>query len=312
MSIPDFQTLMLPVLRRLGAQRMANVDLVPAMADEFHLTDAERGQLLPSGKQEVIGNRVYWALSYLSRAGLLTRVSRGIYEASARGREVLLAPPERITIAFLRQFPEFRSLRPNDRYEPALTADIVPTDAVPPEPAATPDERIAIARAEKDAALQAELLRLVLERSPAFFERLVVHLLQAMGYGDGSSEAGLALGRSGDGGVDGVIREDRLGLDLIYVQAKRYTDQAVPPAQVQAFAGALNMQRATKGVFITTSRFTDAARQAAAQLHGMRIVLIDGEELTRLMLNHDVGVRAEQHIVLKRLDLDFFEPEDVL
>jgi restriction system protein len=140
----------------------------------------------------------------------------------------------------------------------------------------------------------------------------VVHLLQAMGYGDGSSEAGLALGRSGDGGVDGVIREDRLGLDLIYVQAKRYTDQAVPPAQVQAFAGALNMQRATKGVFITTSRFTDAARQAAAQLHGMRIVLIDGEELTRLMLNHDVGVRAEQHIVLKRLDLDFFEPEDVL
>jgi restriction system protein len=146
---------------------------------------------------------------------------------------------------------------------------------------------------------------------PAFFERLVVQLLQAMGYGDSNADAGLTLGRSGDGGVDGVIKEDRLGLDLIYIQAKRYTDAAVPPAQIQAFAGALNMHRANKGVFITTSRFTDLARQAASQMQGMRIVLIDGDELTRLMLSHDVGVRREQEIVLKKIDLDFFDPDEV-
>lgn len=311
MPIPDFQTLMLPVLKRLAAQRMANAELLPLMSDEFQLDAEERARLLPSGKQKVIANRVYWALSYLGRAGLITRVGRGVYEASERGRDVLRQPPDRITVNFLRQFPEFRLLRPNDRYadsasEGAATAEAIVADAV-----ATPDERIAAAKAEKDAALREELLRLVLERPPVFFERLVVQLLQAMGYGDGSDEAGLALGRRGDGGVDGVIKEDRLGLDLIYIQAKRNTDAAVPPAQIQAFAGALNMHRANKGVFITTSRFTDAARQAAGQMQGMRIVLIDGDELTRLMLAHDVGVRREQEIVLKKIDLDFFDPDEV-
>lgn len=312
MPIPDFQTLMLPVLRRLANHRLPNAELVPLMADEFALSEAERRQLLPSGTQEVIANRTYWALSYLGRAGLLTKVSRGVYEASERGREVLRQPPERITISFLRQFPEFRSLRTQDRYDPEIVLKSEIADAVPTDTGSTPDERIEAAKAEKDAALRADLLRLVLERSPAFFERLVVRLLQGMGYGDGSADAGLTLGRSGDGGVDGVIREDRLGLDLIYVQAKRYTDQAVPPAQIQAFAGALNMQRASKGVFITTSHFSDAARQAAAQMHGMRIVLIDGDELTHLMLAHDVGVRVEQQVVLKKIDLDFFEPDEAV
>ncbi|WP_240756829.1 restriction endonuclease [Roseicella aquatilis] len=290
---------------------MANAKLLPLVSDEFQLNDEERAQLLPKGKQKTIANRVYWALSYLGRAGLLTRVGRGVYEASERGRQVLQQPPDRITINFLRQFPEFRSLRPNDRYADATSDKSVITESAVVDAIATPDERIAAAKAEMDVALREEMLRLVLERPPEFFERLVVQLLQAMGYGDSNADAGLNLGRSGDGGVDGVIKEDRLGLDLIYIQAKRYTDAAVPPAQIQAFAGALNMQRANKGVFITTTRFSVAARQAASQMHGMRIVLIDGDELTRLMLTHDVGVRRDQEIVLKKIDLDFFEQDEV-
>ena len=306
MKIPDFQSLMLPVLNRLGQQRMATPALTGAIADECGLDDEQRAQLLPSGRQRVFDNRIHWALAYLMRAGLLTRVARGVYEASERGREMLRQSPERLNIAVLRQFPEFGAFRSDGRPPPVVEEPYQLAD----KRSATPDERIGAAVAEKEAEIRGALLRLMLERPPVFFERLVVRLLQAMGYGDGSSDSGLAVGRGGDGGIDGIIREDKLGLDLIYVQAKRYSEGAVPPAQIQAFAGALNMRRANKGVFITTSRFTPAARQVTEQVAGMRIILIDGDELTRLMLAHDVGVRREEEIVLKKIDMDFFEPEE--
>jgi restriction system protein len=311
MPIPDFQKLMLPVLRACAHGPITTSALVSAMADEFGLTESERSHLLPSGRQPTIANRVHWALAYLNRSGLLDRVSRGTYAASEQGRSVLARPPERITVAFLRQFPEFRSLRPDDSYtaEPLARGDGVPAS---PESRATPDEQITAAVVAIEANLREDLLRRLLAAPPAFFEKVVVDLLLAMGYGSTAEDAGQALGGSGDGGVDGVIREDRLGLDLIYVQAKRYKDNAITPDQLRSFAGALDDKGARKGVFITTSRFTSEAERFAERQQMKRIVLIDGDRLTRLMLRHDVGVRADRTIALKRVDLDYFEPDDAV
>lgn len=310
MAIPDFQTLMLPVLRTLLPGPQTTSSIVSAMADAFNLTEEERAQLLPSGRQATIANRTHWALAYLTRAGLLDRVARGTYVASQRGRTVAADPPERITISFLRQFPEFRTLRPDDAQGSNGYAALGEKSLVPPESAATPDELITAAVAAIEAERRSELLQRLLAAPPTFFEKVVVDLLIAMGYGSTQNDAGEALGKSGDGGVDGVIREDRLGLDLIYIQAKRYTDAAVSPEQIRSFAGALDDKGARKGVFITTSRFTAEAERFAQRQQMKRIVLIDGERLTRLMLSHNVGVREDRTIVLKRLDTDYFDPDD--
>ena len=314
MAIPDFQTLMRPVLQRLAGQRQTTTELVAGMADEFRLTDDERLQLLPSGKQTTIANRVHWALSYLGRAGLVNRVSRGVYEASDRGKGALAQAPERIDIPFLRQYPEFRSLRPDDRYaDAAAPAAMAPNASTAGELDATPEERIAGTVAFIEADLRQRLLQRVLDAEPSFFEQVVVDLLLAMGYGTGK-DAGEVRGKSGDGGIDGVIREDKLGLDLIYVQAKRYkADNALGAEKNREFSGALDFTGARKGVFITTSRFTPEAERFATQLQAKRIVLVDGQRFTTLMLQHGVGVRPKgDPIILREIDLNYFEPDDAV
>jgi restriction system protein len=312
MTIPDFQTLMLPVLKHLSGAQTTTPELIAAMAREFRLSDADRTQLLPSGRQAVIANRVHWALSYLGRAGLIERVARGIYRASERGRAVSSAPPERITIAFLRQYPEFRSLRPSDRYDhPAEEAAEAATRNG--AAAATPEERIDEAIAIIRADLREKLLQRLREAEPAFFEQVFIDVLVAMGYG-ASRESGEVRGKAGDGGLDGVIREDRLGLDLIYVQAKRYdAANVVGPEKVREFSGALDVTGSRKGVFITTSRFTAEAKRFAEQLQAKRIVLVDGEMLADLMLKHGVGVRQKgEPILVQELDLNYFEPDEAV
>lgn len=312
MPIPDFQTLMLPVLRRLAERRWATGELVTAISDEFGLSEDERRALLPSGRQATIANRVHWALAHLSKAGLIHRLARGQYEASDSGRTLLDAPPERITIGFLQhRYPGYAAFR-SDRAE--ANADAAPGAAVETTlgQTATPEERLDAADRELKAALAATLLDRVRAMTPEAFEQLIVDLLVRIGYGGSRREAAARLGRSGDGGIDGVIREDALGLDAVYIQAKRYAeDNTVGAPTIQAFAGALLSNGATKGVFATTSRFSAQAVAAAQGFRSShRIVLIDGAELARLMIEHEIGVRTVQTIRIQRLDLDAYEDED--
>jgi restriction system protein len=309
MAVPDFQTLMLPVLERLGARSWRTTDLVDSLSGQFHLSAEEAAELLPSGRQTRLANRVHWALAYLSKSGLISRVSRGEHEVTEAGRRVLLAPPERITIAYLVQnFPGARAFRTPGSGD--VSGRMPDEDGLTAPTASTPDDAIDTAIASIEAKVRQDLLERLLEAPPSFFERVVVDLLLAMGYGSTAEDAGRTLGGSGDGGVDGVIREDRLGLDLIYIQAKRYRDGPVSADQLRSFAGALDDKGARKGVFITTSRFTADAQGFAKRQQMKRIALVDGEKLTNLMLRHDVGVRPARTIVVKKLDLDYFDPDE--
>lgn len=281
MSIPDFQSLMLPILRRLAERQWSTSELVGAMAAEHGLTDEERRALLPSGRQTTVANRTHWALAHLGKANVIARVSRGRYEAMERGRSILTDPPDRITLAYLNQFPEFVAFR--TAVKAAGGADAGPGTAASPELLAaqgsTPEERLEAADRDLRTELAATLLARLRSLSPAAFEQLIVELLVKMGYGGSRRDAAERLGRSGDGGIDGVIREDALGLDAVYVQAKRYAeDNPVGAPAIQGFAGALLGNGATKGVFVTTGRFTPQARQAGGAYKAHRIVLLDGVE----------------------------------
>lgn len=302
MAIPDFQTLMLPLLKVTSTHaEIAVQDARNVLADEFALTDEEREQLLPSGRQRTFSNRVAWAAVYLAQAGLLSRPARGRVQITTEGRAVLAAPPDRITIRFLEQYPAFKEFRtrPSKRE---------PTDGPSPgdEEDQTPEERLEAADHALTLALERELLDRVKSVTPAFFERLVLDLLIRMGYGVAGGDAGQHLGRSGDDGVDGVIREDKLGLDVVYLQAKRWGDQPVRRPDVQAFTGSLEGQRARKGVFITTSHFTSDAHEYVGRIE-KRIVLIDGKQLARLMIENGVGVTTIKTYDLQRLDETFFD-----
>lgn len=307
MSIPDYQTLMLPVLRLLadGAPHL-RADVAEAIADQFRLSEAERRQLLPSGKMTVLRNRVGWAISYMKQAGLLRLPKRGTYQITERGLMVLSKKPERIDVGLLEQFPEFVEFRERSREPRSGMAD-VPTQAALAEDVTTPEEALEQAHTRLRSALELELLEQVKAAPAAFFERLVVDLLLQMGYGGSREEAGRVLGGSGDGGVDGIINEDRLGLDVLYVQAKRWSD-AVGRPEVQKFAGALQGHRAKKGVFLTTSSFSREAEDYAARIDS-RIVLIDGRRLASLMYEHNVGVSHRATYQVKQLDSDYFADE---
>lgn len=256
---------------------------------------------MPSGKQTTFANRVNWAKSYLGKAGLITLTKRAYFEISERGKKVLVDSPPLINIKFLETFPEFQAFK-------AASGQVAIT---PSSPATnlkelTPDEIIRAANGELQQSLSAELLIKILASPPDFFERLVVELLTAMKYGGSALEAGKALGKSGDGGVDGVIDQDALGLDRIYVQAKRYADKAVSPSDIRDFFGSLDRFKASKGLFVTTSTFSASARETAGLL-SKRIVLIDGHQLTVLMMRFNVGCRVEETIELKKIDEDFFD-----
>ena len=305
--IPTYDALMLPVLKRCAEKIWTMRDLIAQIADDLNLSLEERSQQIPSGGAPLIANRVHWAKTYLKQARLLEQPKRGSVQISARGQEVLAANPSKIDSTFLQKFDEFRNFVGKIKIDEGLTSQ--PAAAVPLEPSSTtPEEQIAAASRTLVETLRDALLARILEGSPAFFEKLIVDLLVAMGYGGSRTDAGERLGGTGDGGVDGVIREDQLGLDRIYLQAKRYQiGNSVGAPAVQGFIGALVGQGAQKGVLITTSTFTQEALNAAAQSGSLRLVLIDGDALTKLMVRFNVGVRTARTVEIKRVDLDYFE-----
>lgn len=306
--IPDYQTLMLPVLRlaaKDGARQVG--ETAEKIGDELGLSQVERDELLPSGRQRVLHNRIHWAKFYMGKAGLISSPRRGYFLATDAGRQLLAERPERIDVTTLMRFPEFREFYRNENTAERETS----TSAEQPIPSATstPEERIESAYQELNATLRRELLERIAQNSPSFFEQLIVDLLVAMGYGGTHKNAAQQLGRSGDGGVDGVINEDRLGLDRVYVQAKRYAAHvSVGRPDVQGFVGSLVGLGATKGVFVTTSTFSATAKEFVRHL-SQRVILIDGENLGNLMIEFGVGVRTSQTITLSRLDEDFFTAE---
>lgn len=310
MAIPDFQSLMLPVLRLTAEGEIRTSDCVERLADAFGLSAEERTHLLPSGRQTTFANRIHWAVAYLGKAGLVERTRRAHYRASPRGREVLATPPERIDVRFLSRFPEFQRYRDAEAEAAREAGTPAPPAVLEAEAAAvlTPDEVMRNAHRQLEAALADDLLQRIRAASPAFFERVVVRLLIAMGYGGSVADIDRALvGGSGDGGVDGVIDQDLLGLDRIYVQAKRYAEgNSVGSGAIRDFFGSLDRYKASKGLFVTTSSFTQSARETA-DLLSKRLVLIDGTQLARLLIRHGVGCRVEETLHIKKLDEEFFD-----
>jgi restriction system protein len=303
-TIPDYESLMLPLLRLAAEESQAEISTREAaqrLAEQFNLTDQERTAFLPSGGTLVFASRVSWACTYLKKAGILVATRRGFSRITDRGAEVLKANPVRIDNEFLDRFAEFREFRARSKKDNRKQIEVGMAGA-----AGVPEEVIAAQYELQRKALAAQLLDTVKSASPQFFERLVVTLLVKMGYGGTLQDAGAAVGRSGDGGVDGVIKEDKLGLDTIYVQAKRWDDKSVGSPQIDQFAGALQKKKARKGVFLTTSTFTSEALRSVAD-YATRIVLIDGPALAELMIDHDVGVSVTTAYQLKRIDSDFFD-----
>jgi restriction system protein len=305
MAIPDFQTAMLPILVHLrDGQEHANQETLNTLAEQFRLTEEEREQLLPSGQQPLFTNRVAWAKSHLKAAGLIESPRRGYYKICPRGLEVLQKNPERVDLRLLSQFPEYLEFRKTKRE--ASAAGSGPTLLPGGESdKLTPEEHLEHGYQRIREQLAADLLQKAKAASPAFFEKLVVELLLNMGYGGSRQDAGKTVGRAGDGGIDGVINEDRLGLDVIYIQAKRWEGTVGRP-EIQKFAGALQGQRAKKGIFITTSDFTKEAEDYAAMIDS-RIVLVNGVRLANLMMDHGVGVTKAAAYEVKRIDSDYFE-----
>ena len=306
MAIPDYQTLMLPVLKLVadGAEHKFS-HAVELLAEEFSLSTEERNELLPSGSQAVFNNRVGWARSYLKQAGLLSSPKRGFFTITPKGAALLAKNPERVDISILEQYPEFLEFR-NRKKDKGESEKPEETSAVSAS-SQTPEDALASAYSTLRKDLESEILSSVKEASPSFFERLVVDLLVRMGYGGNRQDAGKALGKSGDGGIDGIINEDRLGLDVIFIQAKRWEGTVGRP-EIQKFAGALQGQRARKGVFITTSSFTKEAQEYASLIES-KIILIDGDHLSRLMAEHNIGVSTVGQYEVKKLDSDYFNEE---
>ena len=306
MAIPDFQSIILPLLELAGDDQSHRVsEAIETLALRFALTREEMDELLPSGKQPRFGNRVNWAATHLRKAGLLESPRRAHFRITARGRSVLADSPPMIDIKFLNRFPEFVDFR-TSRPEESSTigdSDVKPVVA----PATTPEETLQDSYQTLRSSLAAEILDAVKSSPPGFFEKLVVELLVRMGYGGSLQEAGEVIGKSGDEGIDGIIKEDRLGLDIIYIQAKRW-ESVVSRPEVQKFAGALQGQRARKGVFITTSTFSKEATQYAANID-TKVILIDGDRLAEFMIDHGVGVTTEDTYELKRIDADYFSDE---
>lgn len=299
MAIPDYQSLMLPLLRFAADGNEHSVrEAIECLSEQFALSDAERTELLPSGQQPRFENRVAWSRSYLSKAGLLESARRGHFRITQRGRDVLSSKPPEVNVKYLERFPEFLEFRAKHRERDA-SAQTVETEALQ-----TPGELLETAYQKLREDLSAELLKIVRECSPTFFERLVIDVLVRMGYGGSRKEAGRAIGRSGDEGIDGIINEDRLGLDVIYIQAKRWQATIGRP-EIQKFAGALQGHRARKGVFITTSDFSREAVDYVAKIES-KIVLIDGEQLAQLMIDNNVGTAPVTAYETKKIDSDYF------
>jgi len=302
MTVPSYEDMMLPMLRMISTGHETIGSCIPGLVEEFQISQEDQEIMLPSGKQTRLNNRAHWSRQYLFQAGLVEAIKRGHYKATSRGLETLAANPARIDNAFLGRFPEFRDFKsrsskadPSDRGATQIATN-----------GETPEDAVQAAMAQINDALAVEVLTAVQGVSPSRFEQLIVDLLIAMGYGGGDQSMGTRIGRSGDGGIDGVINEDALGLDAVYVQAKRYgAENKVGRPALQAFVGSLTGEGATKGVFVTTSGFSKEATEYVDRVQ-QRIILINGERLARLMIAYEVGVRARQTFVLKSVDEDYF------
>ena len=303
MPIPDYQTIMLPLLEVLKDENTYSTrDLTEKLAVHFKLTDQERRELLPSGQQPIFANRVGWARTYLKKAGLLESERRATQKITQAGLEVLSKKPDHIDISFLAQFPAFVEVR--TRHADTI---IAPESVEQGVESRTPEELLDRTYTSIQNEMAEELLAKVKSCSPDFFEKLVVELLLKMGYGGSIKDAGKAIGQTGDGGIDGIIKEDKLGLDAIYIQAKRWEGTVGRP-EIHKFVGALEGQRAKKGVFITTSYFSKDALEYVSKIN-TKIVLIDGEELARLMIDNNVGVSTLRTYDIKKIDSDYFIEE---
>ncbi len=303
--IPNYQVFMRPfldVVNAAGGEEVKLRDVINQLADKFELSEAEREERLPSGKQTVLDNRIGWARTYLTKAGLLEVTRRAHFVITERGLNAISNPHTVIDNQYLKQFDEFIAFKDQKNEQPEVGES---SQSVAEE--TTPDEALRAAYKQINDALASDILSRTRKVSPAFFEQLLIDLLLAMGYGGSNEGMAHTLGRSGDNGVDGVINQDPLGVDQIYIQAKRYADgNNISAGEIRDFFGALNLKKAQKGIFITTSDFTPSAVQTAKDL-GMRIVLINGKELAKLMLRYNIGSRDEQVIYLKRIDEEFFE-----
>jgi len=301
MAIPDYQSLMLPLLQHAADGQLHRTrDVADILGDQLGLTEDEHSELLPSGGR-VLVSRAWWARTYLRQAGLMEVPKRGYHRITAAGRELLAQCPEKIDNALLRKYPAFQEFLARDRKKESTpeTANEVT------ESAETPEDALHNAYQQLRAEIESEILTQLKGNSPYFFERAVIDLLFKMGYGGNRQDAAKAVGKSGDGGIDGIINEDKLGLDVIYIQAKRWEGTVGRP-EIQKFAGALQGKRAKKGVFISTSSFTKDALEYAANID-TRIILIGGERLAQLMVDHDVGVSTAGSYEIKKIDSDYFD-----
>lgn len=301
--IPDYQTIMLPLLKFAGDQKEHNIrEAIDYISNLFQLTDEERKQILPSGQQYVIDNRVGWARTYLKKAGLVETPKRSFFIITKAGLDVLKNNPAEINVSFLSQFDsfnEFKSIKNEKDKEGDDSERFIENETTK-----TPQELIEHGYNKIRNDLSQELITIVKQSSPSFFERLVVELLLSMGYGGSLKDAGQAIGQSGDGGIDGIIKEDKLGLDVIYIQAKRW-ENVVGSKEVRNFVGSLVGQKANKGVFITTSNFTkDSIEYVKTISH--KVILIDGELLTQLMIDNNIGVSKVISYDIKKIDNDYF------
>jgi restriction system protein len=301
MPIPDYQTLMRPVLERLGTGPLTLRQLVDSLSDQYQLTEEERRIMTPSKRSPLMYNRVGWAATYLRKAELIESPKRGTSQITARGKRALLECPERIDNNYLKQFESFQRYQNIDSKEAPVSIEAQTTDASDLDPT----ERLEQAHQELQTSLADDLLEQIKQQTPEFFEKLVVELMLAMGYGGWSETSGQATQYTSDGGIDGIINEDPLGLDTIYLQAKRYTENAVGRPDIQAFVGALEMKRSRKGVFITTSRFSRDAVDYVNMIE-KRVVLIDGTQLAELMIRHNLGVTVKETYYIKDIDTDYF------
>ena len=304
--IPDYQTLMLPLLKLLSDGKEHKYrDVIEKLASEFKLSEEEKRIFLASGKQAIFDNRVGWAKAYLKKACLLDSPKRATFVITERGKQTLAENLTSIDNKYLRQFPEFLEFQNFSRSDVEFENDIIDVN----ENENTPEENIEQSFQKIRKSLASDLLSKILDLSPAFFEKLVVELLVKMGYGGSITDAGKALGKSGDEGIDGIIKEDKLGLDTIYIQAKRWKNgNVVGRPEIQKFVGALAGQGAKKGIFITTSSFTKDALDYTPK-NETKIVLIDGSQLAQLMIDYNLGCATHQIYELKKLDSDYFGEE---
>jgi restriction system protein len=300
-AIPDYQSLMLPLLQLASDRQEHSLrEAIDSLADQCGLSEDEKKELLPSGQQGVFTNRVGWARTYMKKAGLLEATRRGHFAITQRGIDVLAKSPSRIDVKFLDRFEEFKQFRAL-RHARTGTGVSQETEV---DQETTPEEALESAYGRLRYSLAADVVQQVNSASPSLFEKLVVELLLKMGYGGSRQDAGRAIGKSGDEGIDGIIKEDRLGLDIIYIQAKRW-EATVGRPDVQKFAGALQGQRAKKGIMLTTSSFSPEARTFVSQIDS-KIILIDGEELAELMIDHNLGVSPMANYEVKKIDTDYF------